>query len=252
MFLQFIVDNEHKIDPKQASAKDNKGILNNLIEVTKPDDDQNDDDDSSSLGSEITSKKPPLHPSMPPPSSSPSSIPNAKAIPISSHKQTHTLPANKQLSPSSPIDQHFQQQYQQQRFEQQQQEYKTQYVHTTAIPQKNLPTEPIDEPQSGEYGQVEKIFIENKKTMPMLPPHLKYTPLNATPRRYPHDPSLLPVPLHVTVNHAYFSEQNNVRMIGITQRYKEKFSTIVLYKPTTNSATVASPIVQQQAQTNAA
>lgn len=206
--------------------------MNNLIEVTKSDDNNNEDEDSSSVGSEIV-KKPPLHPQSNmmsiPMGSSPAAI-NTKSIPIANKQPLANTP--KLPSPSSPIDQHFQQQYQQQRFEQQQQEYKTQYSQSThGIPQKNLPTNEDEHQHAGEYSQVEKVFVENKKTMPTLPPHLKYTPLNATPRRYPHDPSLLPVPLHVTVNHAYYSEQSNVRMIGITQRYKEKFSTIVLYKP---------------------
>jgi hypothetical protein len=37
--------------------------------------------------------------------------------------------------------------------------------------------------------------------------------------------------LMVTLNHVYFSQQGNVSVTGITQRYKDKFTTIVLYKP---------------------
>ncbi|KAL0479907.1 AMPK-b [Acrasis kona] len=86
-------------------------------------------------------------------------------------------------------------------------------------------------PRSTEvYGYLEQHFAENKKSPPTLPPHLRYTPLNAS-KMYPHDPCLLPVPLHVTVNHTYFSERETMNVIGITQRYKDKFSTAVLYKP---------------------
>jgi len=59
---------------------------------------------------------------------------------------------------------------------------------------------------------------------------LRYTVLNST-RKSVHDPALLPVPLHVTVNHAYFSDRESMNVIGVTQRYRDKFSTAVLYKP---------------------
>jgi hypothetical protein len=46
-----------------------------------------------------------------------------------------------------------------------------------------------------------------------------------------YDPTILPIPLVVTLNHTYFSERKNINMIGISSRYKEKFCTIILYKP---------------------
>jgi len=80
------------------------------------------------------------------------------------------------------------------------------------------------------YGYQEEVFPENKKYPPILPPHLRYTPLNSS-KKFHHDPGLLPIPLHVTVNHAYFAERDNMNKVGVTQRYKDKFCTVVLYKP---------------------
>lgn len=87
-----------------------------------------------------------------------------------------------------------------------------------------------DNGDDDEYGQIETVFVENKKAPPLLPPHLRYTPLNSATRSG-YDPSILPVPLHVTVNHVYFASQGNVTMVGISQRYRDKFSTIVMYRP---------------------
>lgn len=87
--------------------------------------------------------------------------------------------------------------------------------------------------EDDEWGQEEKIFMETNKIPPQLPPHLKFTPLNSSSRTKGilHDPSIVPLPLMVTLNHVYFSQQGNVSVTGITQRYKDKFTTIVLYKP---------------------
>jgi hypothetical protein len=94
------------------------------------------------------------------------------------------------------------------------------------------------------YGYTEQQFAENKKSPPTLPPHLRYTPLNSS-KMYAHDPALLPVPLHVTVNHTYFSERETMNVIGITQRYREKFSTAVLYKPKRPKTNQNAPETQQ-------
>ena len=106
------------------------------------------------------------------------------------------------------------------------------------------------------YTCHEKIFTEDKKHPPSVPPHLYYTPLNrcllffflhivfsilihskivylSSTKINPHDPSLLPVPLHVTLNHSYFfTSSRGVSQMGTTQRYKKKFTTVVIYKPT--------------------
>jgi 5'-AMP-activated protein kinase regulatory beta subunit len=82
------------------------------------------------------------------------------------------------------------------------------------------------------YAHEHHRFEVSKKYPPHLPPHLRYTPLNCDP--HPVDPVLLPMPQHVTLNHCYFSvvgEQADVLAMGVTHRYRHKFSTVVLYKP---------------------
>eukprot|EP01027_Heterolobosea_sp_BB2_P007799 GEZU01011577.1.p1 GENE.GEZU01011577.1~~GEZU01011577.1.p1 ORF type:complete len:232 (+),score=41.85 GEZU01011577.1:526-1221(+) len=91
------------------------------------------------------------------------------------------------------------------------------------------------------YTCPETKFEENKKNPPLLPPHLRYTPLNSPMRKGEHDPSILPVPLHVTLNHIYFTrESEGVLQLAVTQRYKSKFSTVVLYKPTHSTTATSS------------
>jgi len=66
---------------------------------------------------------------------------------------------------------------------------------------------------------------------PGLPPHLLRALLNTEPHSI--DPTVLPLPHHVMLNHLYsFPRQEEKMMImGVTQRYKEKFLTTVYYKP---------------------
>jgi len=83
----------------------------------------------------------------------------------------------------------------------------------------------------GSYGTV---FPENefqKTTPPALPPHLRRALLNTTPSS--EDPTLLPLPHHVMLNHLYSlpKREDNVTILGVTHRYKTKFVTTVLYKP---------------------
>jgi len=101
--------------------------------------------------------------------------------------------------------------------------------HHHSHPHKRTVSEDVSEPTQM-YTQIEHFFEEDKKNPPLLPPHLRYTVLNTT-RKSIYDPALLPVPLHVTVNHAYFSDREAMNVIGVTQRYRDKFSTAVLYKP---------------------
>jgi hypothetical protein len=88
-----------------------------------------------------------------------------------------------------------------------------------------------EEEEEDKYGQNEIEFIETKKDPPKKPTYLLYTNLNSKSQDI-HDPSVLPIPLVVTLKHTYFSERKNLNMIGISTRYKEKFCTLVLYKPT--------------------
>mmetsp|Transcript_142284 Transcript_142284/g.248088 ORF Transcript_142284/g.248088 Transcript_142284/m.248088 type:complete len:269 (-) Transcript_142284:176-982(-) len=96
------------------------------------------------------------------------------------------------------------------------------------------------------YGQEEAVFEETRKFPPLCPPHLRYTPLNSSPqKRYfgdapsgtpsayrpSGDPCVLPMPLHVTVNHVYFQRRDGYSLMGTTCRYKSKYCTVVFYKP---------------------
>jgi hypothetical protein len=70
---------------------------------------------------------------------------------------------------------------------------------------------------------------------PTLPPHLfgKRAVLNTTTTE---DPTVLPLPNHVMLNHLYFKQYEDSNMadiliLGTTQRYKEKFVTTVFYMP---------------------
>eukprot|EP00668_Euglena_longa_P029012 GGOE01036350.1.p1 GENE.GGOE01036350.1~~GGOE01036350.1.p1 ORF type:complete len:278 (+),score=78.08 GGOE01036350.1:45-836(+) len=96
------------------------------------------------------------------------------------------------------------------------------------------------------YGQDEAVFEETRKFPPLCPPHLRYTPLNSSPqKRYfgdaptgaptayrpSGDPCVLPMPLHVTVNHVYFQRRDGYSLMGTTCRYKAKYCTVVFYKP---------------------
>eukprot|EP01111_Echinosteliopsis_oligospora_P013997 TRINITY_DN5177_c0_g1_i1.p1 TRINITY_DN5177_c0_g1~~TRINITY_DN5177_c0_g1_i1.p1 ORF type:complete len:299 (-),score=98.68 TRINITY_DN5177_c0_g1_i1:58-954(-) len=71
-----------------------------------------------------------------------------------------------------------------------------------------------------------------QKTNPQaLPPHLERALLNTA--RISHDPSHLPLPHHVMLNHFYSMEKedDDVMILGVTHRFKAKFVTTVLYKP---------------------
>ncbi len=115
----------------------------------------------------------------------------------------------------------------------------TPQAHTQAPRTHKEHKEEGDDQTQEEYGQEERVFVETKKAPPLLPPHLRFTPLNSNVRSAT-DPSILPTPLHVTVNHVYYATQNNISMIGVSQRYRDKFSTILLYKPSEPSNNIDS------------
>eukprot|EP01028_Stygiella_incarcerata_P005224 TRINITY_DN2221_c0_g1_i1.p1 TRINITY_DN2221_c0_g1~~TRINITY_DN2221_c0_g1_i1.p1 ORF type:complete len:263 (-),score=68.01 TRINITY_DN2221_c0_g1_i1:195-983(-) len=89
-------------------------------------------------------------------------------------------------------------------------------------------TVPAVDETGEEYGQIRKRFEINRKNPAILPPHLRYTPLN---QQMHIDPSLLPLPQHVVLNHTFTRIEGDVFALGLTHRFKNKFSTIVLYKP---------------------
>jgi 5'-AMP-activated protein kinase, regulatory beta subunit len=68
------------------------------------------------------------------------------------------------------------------------------------------------------------------KEPPPLPPHLRHIILNKPPQL--QDTSALPVPQHVALNHLYCTAiRDNMMVLGITQRYKNKYVTTVYYSP---------------------
>jgi len=66
---------------------------------------------------------------------------------------------------------------------------------------------------------------------PILPPHLLQVILNKdTPLSC--EPTLLPEPNHVMLNHLYaLSIKDGVMVLSTTQRFKRKYITTLLYKP---------------------
>eukprot|EP00117_Sycon_ciliatum_P001741 scpid37579/ scgid2910/ 5&apos len=95
----------------------------------------------------------------------------------------------------------------------------------------------LDSPQQsysssppGEYSQeVPEKFLPG--VPPQLPRLLHQVPLNSEqdPRC---DPTVLPTPDHVLLNHLYaLSIKDGVMVLATTQRYQHKFVTTLLYKP---------------------
>jgi len=89
---------------------------------------------------------------------------------------------------------------------------------------KKFPESPV-----GSYTQL--ISEQNmNRSPPSLPPHLLHALLNTAPPE--KDPTLLPSPHHVILNHLYSlpRRQDKMMILGVTQRYKSKFVTTVFYK----------------------
>jgi len=76
----------------------------------------------------------------------------------------------------------------------------------------------------------------SKNTGPVeLPAHLERALLNSQP--VADDPSMLPLPHHVMLNHLYSRPSlYNTYILGLTVRHRENFVTVVLYKPTDSSS----------------
>jgi len=67
---------------------------------------------------------------------------------------------------------------------------------------------------------------------PALPPHLLNRVLLNQDIEMSYEPSLLPEPQHVMLNHMYaLSIKDGVMALSATHRYKKKFVTTLLYKP---------------------
>ena len=118
----------------------------------------------------------------------------------------------------------------------------------------NQPSGPVDDDEVG-WSQHPPQFEETRKFPPMMPPHLRYTPLNAPPSQTRCDadgnfipesdaggvdggeggtavlgPEHRPAPLSVTINHIYFQRREDHTLVGITTRYQDKCTSIAYYK----------------------
>jgi 5'-AMP-activated protein kinase regulatory beta subunit len=68
-----------------------------------------------------------------------------------------------------------------------------------------------------------------------LPAHLERALLNSQP--VADDPSMLPLPHHVMLNHLYSRPSlYNTYILGLTVRHRENFVTVVIYKPTEHTS----------------
>eukprot|EP00003_Mantamonas_plastica_P015710 TRINITY_DN2648_c0_g1_i1.p1 TRINITY_DN2648_c0_g1~~TRINITY_DN2648_c0_g1_i1.p1 ORF type:complete len:297 (-),score=81.50 TRINITY_DN2648_c0_g1_i1:264-1154(-) len=78
-------------------------------------------------------------------------------------------------------------------------------------------------------GQLTLLY---SKDPPHLPPHLFRSVLDGISTS--KDPTVLPTPHHVMINHLYQSRQNtpDVLVFGQTHRYKKKFVTTIFFGPT--------------------
>ena len=231
------MDGEYTTDLNSPTEKDEHGYLSNVVEITadeeseEAEEEEEDDEDMSSSSSLHHHTSQPIGisnrhdiKSVVPASSPPRRVTNVSAQPtpygVTAFQQpVHTTSHHVDIHQSPTVKQHH--------------HSPPQSPVKNEKPEKGdtSPTKDGDTKQySTTYGYQEEIFPENKKNPPILPPHLRYTPLNSS-KRFHHNPGLLPIPLHVTVNHAYFSERDNMNKVGVTQRYKDKFCTVVLYKP---------------------
>lgn len=100
--------------------------------------------------------------------------------------------------------------------------------HSSPTPQTLLSGSP-----PGDYNQEvpEKKPTEKSSGPPILPPHLLQVILN---KDVPVscEPTLLPEPNHVMLNHLYaLSIKDGVMVLSATHRYRKKYVTTLLYKP---------------------
>lgn len=94
---------------------------------------------------------------------------------------------------------------------------------------------PPSPPES--YTCPDPVLDDFSKEPTPIPPQLPMTLLNVSP--FPQHPSLLPRPLHVLLNHVYVDKPtyvSGVIALGVTHRYRSKFTSLVIFKPSTASA----------------
>uniref|UniRef100_T1J982 5'-AMP-activated protein kinase subunit beta-1 n=1 Tax=Strigamia maritima TaxID=126957 RepID=T1J982_STRMM len=98
---------------------------------------------------------------------------------------------------------------------------------------RNKKIEPVSGSPPGDYNQEvpDRKPSEKNTGPPILPPHLLQVILN---KDVPVscEPTLLPEPNHVMLNHLYaLSIKDGVMVLSATHRYRKKYVTTLLYKP---------------------
>lgn len=87
-----------------------------------------------------------------------------------------------------------------------------------------------------EFRQVIPDLDEYTKEPPALPPHLRHIILNKPAPTI--DPQSLPTPQYVSLNHLYCTAiKDGMMVLGSTQRYREKYFTVVFYSVMPSSGT---------------
>eukprot|EP00123_Amoebidium_parasiticum_P015647 comp23083_c0_seq1/m.37042 comp23083_c0_seq1/g.37042 ORF comp23083_c0_seq1/g.37042 comp23083_c0_seq1/m.37042 type:complete len:269 (-) comp23083_c0_seq1:406-1212(-) len=106
-----------------------------------------------------------------------------------------------------------------------------QVTDTDAFDFEDFISTPVAMSPPGAYdNQIPKLDPVTKPP-PVLPPHLMQVLLNTDPISET-DPTLLPIPNHVMLNHLYaLSISDGVMVLGVTNRYQNKYVTTVLYRP---------------------
>mmetsp|Transcript_11864 Transcript_11864/g.17640 ORF Transcript_11864/g.17640 Transcript_11864/m.17640 type:complete len:311 (+) Transcript_11864:149-1081(+) len=218
---RFIVDGKHEVDLKVPKEKDENGVVNNVISLSPGDGLTQTPSYSESLREDAFLKR------------AIDSDDEDELQPVPELRQPHS---KTQLT--TPIESE----------EEDEDEEKTEEDETKAenkIKKKKKKKKKIvyvgtviekapflwDVVPMSDFGREEKQFAVTKRMPRPLPPHLRFTPLNSKPIKQA-DPSIVPVPLHVTVRHVYTgNRENSFETYGITNRYKQKYTTVVFYKP---------------------
>lgn len=102
------------------------------------------------------------------------------------------------------------------------------FIPLSDIENQQLLAESKQEAADQLYGRFMPDIEDYTKEPPPLPPHLRHIILNKIPPTI--DVRLLPVPQHVALNHLYCTAiKDGMMVLGVTQRYKQKFVTTVYY-----------------------
>jgi len=95
---------------------------------------------------------------------------------------------------------------------------------------KNISSSCPPDDENEEFTNETPDMDDYAKEPPSLPPHLRHIILNKPPLL--HDTGVLPKPQHVALNHLYCTAiKDKMMVLGVTQRYKNKFCTTVYYSP---------------------